>query len=224
MQAERPLRDADIEFTLVTRGLTIPSQVEQFDESGLVLRPHLAALLHKIAVRPGEVVELYWQGTEDEQTMPARISEVEDAGERLHLTPTGPARRSQRRRAVRAAIELPVLIKIAGIPLFGRTVDLSEAGLRTVVDGWDCPPSPARRSRQTSPSRTPRRRWTCRQSPMRPSSAWRASSFVSGTSVPAGSCPCSSTVCRSRWRIGCAGGCSALCARSAPALSTDQGR
>jgi PilZ domain len=142
MQAQRPLRDADIEFTLVTRGLTIPSQVEQFDESGLVLRPHLSALLHKIAVRPGEVVELYWQGTEDEQTMPARISEVDDAAERLHLTPTGPARRSQRRRAVRAAIELPVLFKVAGVPLFGRTVDLSEAGLRTVVDGWGLPPEP----------------------------------------------------------------------------------
>ena len=116
--------------------------MEQFSESGLVLRPHLSTLLHKIAVRPGEVVEVYWQGTEDEQTMPARISEVDDAAERLHLTPTGPARRSQRRRAVRAAIELPVLVKVAGIPLFGRTVDLSEAGMRAVVDGWGLPPEP----------------------------------------------------------------------------------
>ena len=142
MQTHGPARDADIEFILVTRGITIPSQVEQFDESRLVLRPHLSALLHKIAVRPGEVVEVYWQGTEDEQTMPARISEVEDSAERLHLMPTGPARRSQRRRAVRAAIELPVLIKVAGVPLFGRTVDLSEAGLRAVVDGWGLPPEP----------------------------------------------------------------------------------
>jgi c-di-GMP-binding flagellar brake protein YcgR len=141
-QTDRPARDADIEFILVTRGITIPSQVEQFDESGLVLRPHLSALLHKIAVRPGEAVEVYWQGTEDEQTMPARISTVEDAAARLHLMPTGPARRSQRRRAVRAAIELPVLIKVAGVPLFGRTVDLSEAGLRAVVDGWGLPPEP----------------------------------------------------------------------------------
>ena len=142
MQTHRPARDADIEFILVTRGITIPSQVEQSDESGLVLRPHLSALLHKIVVRPGEVVEVYWQGTEDEQSMPARISEVENAAERLHLTPTGPARRSQRRRAVRAAIELPVLFKVAGIPLFGRTIDLSEAGLRAVVDGWGLPPEP----------------------------------------------------------------------------------
>jgi c-di-GMP-binding flagellar brake protein YcgR len=140
--AQLPQRDADIEFTLVTRGITIPSQVEQSDESGLVLRPHLSALLHKIAVRPGEAVEVYWQGAEDEQTMPARISEVDDAAERLHLTQTGPARRSQRRRAVRAVIELPVLVKVAGVPLFGRTVDLSEAGLRAVVDGWGLPPEP----------------------------------------------------------------------------------
>jgi hypothetical protein len=142
MPAQLPQRDADIEFTLVTRGITIPSQVEQSGESGLVLRPHLSALLHTIAVRPGEAVEVYWQGAEDEQTLPARISEVEDAAERLHLTPTGPARRSQRRRAVRAAIELPVLVKVAGVPLFGRTVDLSEAGLRAVVDGWGLPPEP----------------------------------------------------------------------------------
>jgi c-di-GMP-binding flagellar brake protein YcgR len=43
---------------------------------------------------------------------------------------------------VRAAIELPVLIKAAGVPLFGRTVDLSEAGVRALVDGWGLPPEP----------------------------------------------------------------------------------
>jgi len=140
--AHRPQQDADIEFTLVTRGITIPSHVEQSSESGLVLRPHLSAFLHKIAVRPGEAVEVYWQGVENERTMPAQISEVEEAAERLYLTPTGPARLSQRRKAVRAALELPVLIKVAGIPLFGQTVDLSEAGLRALVDGWGLPPEP----------------------------------------------------------------------------------
>jgi|tagenome__1003787_1003787.scaffolds.fasta_scaffold20452809_2 c-di-GMP-binding flagellar brake protein YcgR len=142
VQIQWPERDTAIEFTLVTRGITIPSHVEASSSSGLVLRPHLSAFLRKIAVQAGEPVEVYWQGPDAEQALPAEISEIEAAAERLFLTPTGPARRSQRRKAVRAAMELPVLIKVGGLPLFGHTVDLSEAGMRALVDGWGLPPEP----------------------------------------------------------------------------------
>jgi c-di-GMP-binding flagellar brake protein YcgR len=54
--------------------------------------------------------------------------------------PTGPAGRSQRRKAVRARIALPVVLPWADHQLAGHTVDVSEAGMRAQVDGWGVPP------------------------------------------------------------------------------------
>nr|WP_280790926.1 PilZ domain-containing protein [Blastococcus sp. TF02A_35] len=56
------------------------------------------------------------------------------------MTATGPAERSQRRRAVRARVEVPVTMPWSDGMLSGHTVDLSEAGLRALVDGWGLPP------------------------------------------------------------------------------------
>jgi hypothetical protein len=64
---------------------------------------------------------------------------------RWHLAPTGPAARSQRRKAVRARVALPVYLPWADGQLVGETVDLSEAGLRALVDGWGLPPEPGTR-------------------------------------------------------------------------------
>lgn len=142
VQVDLPRADAGVEFTLVNRGITIPSSVESATESQLVLHTDLQAYVRKLGVRPGEAVEVYWQGAEEEQTLPARITELEHAEDvRLLLAVTGPARLSQRRKAVRAQLEVPVLVNHEGTQLFGETVDLSEAGVRVVVDGWGLPPA-----------------------------------------------------------------------------------
>ena len=59
---------------------------------------------------------------------------------RWGLVPTGPAERSQRRKAVRARLGLPVVLPWSDSQLTGSTVDLSEAGMRAQVDGWGVPP------------------------------------------------------------------------------------
>jgi c-di-GMP-binding flagellar brake protein YcgR len=80
-------------------------------------------------------------GGYEELTQPARIRQVDEGVEpRWHLVPTGAVARSQRRRAVRARVELPVRIPWAGGTLEGTTLDLSEAGARVLVDGWGLPP------------------------------------------------------------------------------------
>jgi c-di-GMP-binding flagellar brake protein YcgR len=143
VQVHLPRPDAGVEFTLVNRGITIPSHVESATESQVVLRTDLQAYLRKLGVRPGEAVEVYWQGAEEEQTLPAQITELEHADDvRLLLAVTGPPRLSQRRKAVRAQLEVPVLVNHEGTQLYGETFDLSEAGVRVVVDGWGLPPAP----------------------------------------------------------------------------------
>jgi hypothetical protein len=136
-----PELNSGVEFTLVHRGVTLPSQVESASASQLVLRTDLLTYVRKLGVRPGEAVEVYWQGPEEEQTLPAQISALEHGEDvRVELAVTGPSKPSQRRKAVRAHIELPVEVNHGGTQLFGETVDLSEAGVKVVVDGWGLPP------------------------------------------------------------------------------------
>jgi c-di-GMP-binding flagellar brake protein YcgR len=142
-QLPLPASNTGVEFTLLTRGVTVPGHVESATESQLVVRTEVQTYLRKLGVHPGEAVEVYCLGPEDEQTLPARITELESAEElRLQLAVTGPPRLSQRRKAVRAQLELPAEVNHAGNQLFGETVDLSEAGVRVVVDGWGLPPVP----------------------------------------------------------------------------------
>jgi c-di-GMP-binding flagellar brake protein YcgR len=53
---------------------------------------------------------------------------------------TGPAEHSQRRKAVRGRVVVPIEAKCAGVQLKGTTVDLSEAGVRANFDGFGVPP------------------------------------------------------------------------------------
>ena len=52
---------------------------------------------------------------------------------------SGQAERSQRRKAVRARVQVPVIIPWGGRQMEGKTVDLSEAGMRALMDGWGIP-------------------------------------------------------------------------------------
>jgi hypothetical protein len=138
---ERPEQSSKADVTLVTRGITVAACVVVSNEIALVVAPQGEGAAWKTAVSPGDPVELFWVGGYEELTMPAKIRQVEEGEEpRWHLAPTGPVARSQRRRAVRAWVELPVVMPWAGATLTGATADLSEAGARVLVDGWGLPP------------------------------------------------------------------------------------
>jgi|1185.fasta_scaffold26989_2 hypothetical protein len=137
----RPPETSEADVTLVARGITVTARVDVSNDVALVVRPSGEGSAWKEAVKIGDPVEVFWIGGYEERTLPARITEV-DAGAdpRWHLAATGPAERSQRRKAVRARVELPVILPWAGGELTGSTVDLSEAGMRALVDGWGLPP------------------------------------------------------------------------------------
>jgi hypothetical protein len=144
--AGRPHESSRADVTLVKRGITVTAAVDVSTEFTIVVRPEGDGAAWKTAVKDGDPVELYWVGAEEERMLPAKIVDVEPGDEvRWHLAATGPAERSQRRKAVRARVVLPVYIPWAGGQLVGETVDLSEAGARCIVDGWGLPPEPETR-------------------------------------------------------------------------------
>ena len=63
-----------------------------------------------------------------------------------------PAARGQRRAAVRAPLPVPVRVDHDGVRLAGVTVDLSEGGLRSLVDPVG--PEPTRRAASRAPLET----------------------------------------------------------------------
>ncbi|SDF03076.1 PilZ domain-containing protein [Blastococcus aurantiacus] len=144
--ANRPHESSRADVTLVTRGITVTAAVDVSTEFAIVVRPDGEGTAWKTAVKDGDPVELYWVGAEEERTLPAKIIDVEPGDEvRWHLVATGPAERSQRRKAVRARVSVPAYIPWADGQLVGETVDLSEAGARCLVDGWGLPPEPESR-------------------------------------------------------------------------------
>ncbi|WP_448625125.1 PilZ domain-containing protein [Geodermatophilus sp. URMC 64] len=139
--ANRPVETSQADVTLVTRGITVTAVVDVSNEFGLVVRPAGEHAAWQTSVSTGDPVEVFWVAGNEERTLPAKMVEVEDGEEpRWHLAPTGPAERSQRRKAVRARLELPVVMPWLDSQLTGSTVDLSEAGMRALMDGWGLPP------------------------------------------------------------------------------------
>jgi hypothetical protein len=137
---DRPEESGAADVTLVTRGVTVAVCVEVSSTGLVVVRPSAGAPPDRDGVQIGDAVELYWVGGYEERTLKGVVSSIEDGPEpRWHLSVKGQAERSQRRKAVRGRVQLPVIIPWAGAQMEGTTVDLSEAGMRALMDGWGVP-------------------------------------------------------------------------------------
>jgi PilZ domain len=141
LDVDRPDARTRAEVTLVSRGITVIACVNRSDESGLVVSPSGAGREWHESVKAGDPVEVYWVSGYEERTLPAKVSSVDSTAQASwHLQPTGPAERSQRRKTVRAKVVVPIVVPWAGGLLRGTTIDLSESGLKALVDGWGLPP------------------------------------------------------------------------------------
>ena len=137
---DRPEESGSADVTLVTRGVTVTACVEVSSTGLVVVRPSTDRPAATDTIQVGDPVELYWIGGTEERTLAGTVTTI-DGGEepRWHLKVAGQATRSQRRKAVRARVQIPVLIPWAGAQMEGTTVDLSEAGMRALMDGWGVP-------------------------------------------------------------------------------------
>jgi hypothetical protein len=140
----RPEESASADVTLISRGVTVTAHVEVSDTYVVVVRPTSGGPgWQSTEIQPGDPIELYWVGGQEERTLAGTISQVEGGSDaRWHLAVSGMAERSQRRKAVRARVALPVIIPWAGGQMLGTTVDLSESGMRALMDGWGIPLDP----------------------------------------------------------------------------------
>ena len=137
---DRPEESGFADVTLVSKGITVTASVEVSSTGLVVVRPSAEGPPRDEAIQVGDTVELYWIGGEEERTLGGTVSAIEGGPEPLwHLKVSGQAERSQRRKAVRARTEVPVIIPWAGAQMEGVTVDLSEAGMRALMDGWGVP-------------------------------------------------------------------------------------
>jgi hypothetical protein len=137
----RPEESGSADVTLLARGVTVTASVDMSSTGLVVVRPSTDRPLEEI--QPGDRVELYWVGGHEERTLGGTVSSIEGAPEpRWHIAVSGMAESSQRRKAVRARVAVDVLIPWAGGQMTGTTVDLSESGMRALMDGWGLPPEP----------------------------------------------------------------------------------
>lgn len=137
-------RDADL--MLIGRGISVNGRVEMVNGTVIVLRPSAGDYVDNNVVAVGNDVEVYWRGPEDQRMVPARVLSVENGTVvRWRLEITGEAEVSQRRKAVRARVQVPVEVGHGSFELKGESVDLSEAGMRVAADGMGFEPEPGSR-------------------------------------------------------------------------------
>jgi hypothetical protein len=137
----RPEESGSADVTLLTRGVTVTAAVDVSSTGLVVVRPATDRPLDEI--QTGDRVELYWVGGHEERTLGGIVSSIDAGPEpRWHIAVSGMAESSQRRKAVRARLGVDVLIPWAGGQMTGTTVDLSEGGMRALMDGWGLPPEP----------------------------------------------------------------------------------
>jgi hypothetical protein len=84
----------------------------------------------------GRRADLVWTDTEGSRALPVELTAVQHSTVPLwHFRALGPPVVDQRRAAVRVPLHLPVQVRGAKRAFVGATLDVSEAGLRCMVDG-----------------------------------------------------------------------------------------
>lgn len=91
--------------------------------------------LRPVSVPVGEQIDVVWNNAGDLRCLPmALTSVVPGEGPRWCLRRVAAVKRGQRRGAVRVALTLPVVLVAERTTLRATTIDLSESGLRCVLE------------------------------------------------------------------------------------------
>jgi c-di-GMP-binding flagellar brake protein YcgR len=138
---DHPVEQTEAEVTLIGRGISVSSRVEVVQNEFISVRPSVGEFVEQVVVKVGDVVEIFWKTEDAQRAMPAEVTDVEQGAIiRWRMRATGPAEASQRRKAVRGRVNVPVTAEYGSVDLKGTTIDLSEAGLRAEFEGMGAPP------------------------------------------------------------------------------------
>lgn len=140
---DHPEVDGEAQVSLPGRGITVSSRVESLEGDVLALRPSVSDYVDQAVVFPGALVEVQWQRPEDQRAAPAEVVAVENGAVlRWRVRITGPAEVTQRRKAVRGRVVVPVEVGMGNMELKGESGDLSEDGVKVSIDGFGLQPEP----------------------------------------------------------------------------------
>ena len=138
---DHPVEQTEAEVALTGRGISVTARVEVVHDGVISLRPSVGEFVQQVVVKVGDAVEVFWKGEDSQRAAPAEVVDVEQGALiRWRLRITGPAEDSQRRKAVRGRVSVPVEVEYGTVDLKGTTVDVSEAGLRAEFEGFGAPP------------------------------------------------------------------------------------
>ena len=141
--ATRPQADDEAEVTHGGHQVSVSARVERADAGTVVVRPSAGDFVDDEVVRVGDSVRVSWRDSVSGWALPAQVATVERGVVlRWHLTVAGPAEQLQRREAVRVRLALALTTAVDGGEFEGEVYDLSEGGVRVVVDALGHPPEP----------------------------------------------------------------------------------
>ena len=133
---DRPEEQTEAEVTLIGRGISVSSGSSSSTSESILVRPSVGEFVEQVVVKLGDAVEVFWKNEDGQRALPAEVTDVEQGAViRWRMRATGPAEHSQRRKAVRGRVSVPVEAEYGSIDLKGETIDLSEAGLRAEFEG-----------------------------------------------------------------------------------------
>jgi hypothetical protein len=124
-----------VDLLLSSRPDAMISWVEAAADDELVLAPAEDRTRHPTRLAVGERMDVVWRGPDHLLCLPAELADVENGSATVwHLRPLGPAVRGQRRASVRAPMTTAVRFEAPAGPVPGTTLDVSEGGLRVLLD------------------------------------------------------------------------------------------
>jgi hypothetical protein len=130
-----PEAKTPVDVRVQSRGDTLLSFVEAIENGELLLSAGEDRLRRPARLETGEHLELTWRGPDELRALPAELVGVEaGSGGTWRVKPVGPSGRGQRRAAVRAPMDCRVTLTAGGRTLEGVSVDLSEGGVRFLLD------------------------------------------------------------------------------------------
>jgi PilZ domain len=111
------------------------SWVEKAHSTELVLAPAEDRMRQPGGLAVGERLDVVWRGPTDLLSLPAELTGIESGADPVWLLrPLGPAIRGQRRASVRAPMVTSVWFEGPQGAMLGTTLDVSEGGLRVLLD------------------------------------------------------------------------------------------
>lgn len=138
---DHPVEQTEAEVTLTGRGISVSTRVEVVQNEFISVRPSVGEFVDQVVVHVGDAVEIFWKTDDAQRALPAEVTDVEQGAViRWRMRATGPAEASQRRKAVRGRVTVPVQAEYGSVDLKGETIDISEAGLRAEFEGFGAPP------------------------------------------------------------------------------------